>query len=71
MNVNHIRPPRQIARQMHHAFGEKNVTLGVVGMADVVFLINPGPVKKAGLIYEIKLQPGFQIQFVQFRLNVL
>ena len=46
VDMDHVRPPRQVAREMRDAFGKKNEPLGVVGVADVVFLINAGAVDK-------------------------
>ena len=48
MHMDQISPPRQIARKVHDAFGKKNEPLGIVRVADVFFVINPGAVKKSG-----------------------
>ena len=45
VDVNHFRSPRQIARQMRDALGEKNEPFRVVGVIDAVFLINSAPIK--------------------------
>ena len=70
MNVHHVRPPRQITRQMHDALGEINIARIVVRIAVMILLINSGTIEKSRLIYEINLQPLCHIQFPQFRLHI-
>ena len=71
MNVHHVRPPRQITRQMHDALGEINIARIVVRIAVMILLINSGTIEKSRLIYEINLQPLYHIQLPQFRLHIL
>ena len=69
VDVHHVRPPRQIAREMRDAFGKENKPLGVVGIADVVFLVKSGAMVKFRLVNEINRQPLFDFERPQFRLH--
>jgi len=71
MDVNHIRPPRQITCEVRHALGEKNVARVVVRVADIGFKINSGAVKKCRMFHEINHQPLFNVQRPQIPLLAL
>ena len=66
MQMQHLRLPGQVARQMGHAFGKKNKPLRVVRIIRAPFLIKPAPLEKRRLLNEIDRQSRRRLQGPDF-----
>src|SRR5690606_12305631 len=70
VNVNELRFPRQIARQIYDGFGEENKALRVVGITQRFLLIQTGAIKKSGLLNKVDREIFSGFMRPDFALNV-